>query len=93
MGNPGVGDISKQMLYEKSFYSLEIQNRYNLFLFPKLVKSLFEIKGFITFDLFPNQKIYNVFLNPDQIFESYLHESKLGYSNLDVISNKIDKFN
>jgi hypothetical protein len=89
-GNPGVGDVSKQILYEKAFISLPISNRYNLLLFPGLIDSFFEIKGFITFDLLPGHKVFNVFLNPEQIFDSYLHDTKLGYINLDKISNQID---
>ena len=89
-GNPGVGDVSKQILYEKAFTSLKVPNRYNFLLFPRAIKSLFEIKGYITFDLLPGHKVFNVFLSTDQIFASFLQDSNLGYLNLNRISNRID---
>lgn len=89
-GMPGVGDVSKQMLYEKAFSSIKTENHYNILLFPGFIDSFMEIIGSVTFDLLLGHRVYNVLINPDQIFESYLQNETKGYDYLDYLSENIN---
>lgn len=89
-GNPGVGDVSKQILYEKAFNHIEISEKHNVFLFPRLIDSFFEIKGSVTFALLEGHEVFNVVVNPEILFESFLSNEKIGLENLDRIAEEIN---
>ena len=71
-GYPGIGDVSKQFLYSLVFKDLPFDTHFNCFLFPKIQSVSFEQIGYIEFSLFPNLRIFNVFLSVDLVFDTYL---------------------
>lgn len=88
-GNPGINDVSKQFLYESAFKKLPYKSKINCFLFPKLNSNFFEVFGFISFALFPESKVYNIFLSPNIVFDSYLNNRLVGKLALNEIDNAI----
>lgn len=88
-GNPGVGDVSKQILYEKAFKDVDISEKHNAFLFPGLIDSFFEIKGSVTFALLEGHEIFNIVLNPEILFASFLSNEKIGFNQLDRIAAQL----
>lgn len=89
-GNPGVGDVSKQILYEKAFKDVAIEKKYNVFLFPGIIDSFYKIEGSVTFALLEGHRVFNLILNPEILFENYLSNDNIGFDHLDRIATEID---
>ncbi|MGL5965516.1 MAG: LlaJI family restriction endonuclease [Fusobacteriaceae bacterium] len=81
---PGVGDISKQFLYEKS-YEIKFENEnitfYNAFLFPLESDNHNQI-GKVTFELFPNKAIFLLKLSVQIMYQHYLNDEKIDITKL-----------
>lgn len=80
--SPGIGDISKQFLYEEC-YRLYYQNNgvkkdnyYNAFLFP-VEESDYKYIGNVFFELFPEKKIDLFKLSTNMMYENYLKNLKI----------------
>lgn len=71
-GNPGIGDISKQFLYEQALNHLGYPQTLNCLLFPKLQPEPFLIAGFVSFALFPDKKLWVLYVNPDLLFDNFI---------------------
>jgi len=71
-GNPGIGDISKQFLYEIALESLGVARIFNFLLFPKLQVSEFEIVGFVSFEIFDERRLWIVYLDPNTLYDQFL---------------------
>jgi len=90
-GNPGIGDVGKQFLYDIAFMDLQYKAKYNCFLFPKLLEDFFEVFGFVTFPIFNNSSIYNIYLSPHHVFKGFLNNKSIGQQSLNVIADKLDE--
>lgn len=90
IGNPGIGDVGKQFLYGIAFKELPYNRKYNCFLFPKMINSFFEVVGCVEFTLFPDLRLYNVYISPSEAYQSYLNNSRKGQTILNDIAEKID---
>ncbi len=100
--NPGVADITKQILYEHVYQdqlSTYFNKWYNILLFPKLLDEFnqstsrfYKIIGNVKFELsiFNGHLVWLVGLNPRDIFDSYLNNCHDGESKLKELSNEID---
>jgi hypothetical protein len=71
-GNPGIGDISKQFLYEIALELLGVASIFNFLLFPKLQVSEFEIVGFVSFEIFDERRLWIVYLDPNTLYDQFL---------------------
>ena len=89
-GNPGVIDVGKQFMYEKIFAGLPFSSKYNCFLFPKLNDSSFKIFGFVSFQLFPVSFIYNIYLDPKNVFDLFIANKACDKSILLDLAQTID---
>lgn len=89
-GNPGIQDVSKQFLYSLAFKDVSYDRKYNCFLFPKLGNSFFEIAGFVSFDLFKETKVCNIFVSPNTLFKRYLSNNFISADELNSMSAFID---
>lgn len=81
---PGIGDISKQFLYEKSYeikFKDENLDFYNAFLFP-IEDTKHSRIGEIKFELFPNKSIDLLKLSVDIMYELYLNNRKENIKNI-----------
>lgn len=100
--NPGVGDITKQILYEH-VYKDKLRNYYdklyNILLFPKLYEKdkagyevFYNIIGKVRFDLkiFSKNTVWLAGLNPRVIYDSYLKNNLKGEQELVNIAKEID---
>lgn len=90
-GNPGIQDVSKQYLYALSYKDVNYTKMYNCFLFPKLGTSFFEVVGFVSFNLFNEAKVYNVYISPDLLFKKYLSSDHVSVDELNRLSFTFDK--
>ncbi|WP_018476991.1 LlaJI family restriction endonuclease [Pontibacter roseus] len=88
-GNPGIGDISKQFLYEIAFSKEKFDQIHNCFLFPKLQEAFFSIFGFTTLALFPDKRIWNISISPNKLFMNYLKNQTEGETQLSKIDTRI----
>ncbi|WP_294705258.1 LlaJI family restriction endonuclease [uncultured Fusobacterium sp.] len=71
-GAPGVSDIGKQFLYEKSLEkSLENKDIYNAFIYPSQEIDN-KLVGIIKFDIFKEKEIKVIRLNSEKIYKAYL---------------------
>lgn len=93
IGNPGIADVSKQFLYEKAFSSVHYQSLYNCLLFPKIMEDFFELAGGVKFSLFKDDLIYNLYLSPTILYNSYLKNTRICKNNLPLIKEAIDSYN
>lgn len=89
---PGIGDISKQFLYEESYraYYKEAgikKNRYyNAFLFPT-EETQHSYIGEVSFEIFPGKKIELFKLSTEKMYENYLKDLKLRKDINDIRKN------
>lgn len=89
---PGIGDISKQFLYEESYraYYKEAgikKNRYyNAFLFPT-EEAQHSYIGEVSFEIFPGKKIELFKLSTEKMYENYLKDLKLRKDINDIRKN------
>ena len=102
--NPGVSDITKQILYEKVFLDQltdYFDKWYNILLFPRIyddfnqTSSIFcKIIGHVKFDLtiFKGHYVWLVGLNPRMVFDSYLNNISDGELKLDDLASEINDF-
>ncbi len=77
-GHPGVGDISKQYLYELAFKNSGYDNIYNFFLIPCYLEKT-DVIGKVIFPLFDDTEYGAIFLvniNTNIIFNLYLDDKK-----------------
>lgn len=100
--NPGVADITKQILYEHVYQdqlSTYFNKWYNILLFPKLqdefnqsTSKFYKIIGNVKFELsiFNGHLVWLVGLKPKDIYDSYLNNSHDGEVKLKELSNDID---
>jgi hypothetical protein len=96
--NPGVADVTKQILYEhiyKDRFGAYFNKWYNILLFPKLyndTNQFYKLIGNVTFELsiFNGHIVWLVSLDPRQIYDSYLNNVILGESTLKEIAEEID---
>ena len=75
-GHPGVGDVSKQYLYELAFKNLDCI-KYNFFVFP-LYNEETKVNGKVEFSLFDGLDLSNIYLlqiNTREIFSLYLENT------------------
>lgn len=91
--NPGIGDISKQYLYELAFMHLPYTFRYNCFLYPKSGSTLFNTFGFVNFSLFGKNCIYNIYLSPNIVFQGFLNNKLIGKLALSNLADSLDLLN
>jgi hypothetical protein len=101
--NPGVGDIIKQILYEHVYQdklSEYFNKLYNILLFPKLnitndynQNTFFSVAGNVEIDLkiFNENLVWLLWLDPIQIYDSYLKNNFQGEQELVNISREIKK--
>lgn len=69
---PGVSDIGKQFLYEKSLEKiLESKEIYNAFIYPSQEMTN-EVVGTIKFDIFEEKEIKVIRLNSEKMYRAYL---------------------
>jgi len=88
--NPGVEDVSKQFLYAEAFKNVSYAKKYNCFLFPKIGPDFFYVVGSVTFAIFNETVIHNIFLSPDMLFQAYLHNSPVSTSLLKGIADALE---
>lgn len=83
---PGVSDIGKQFLYEKSLEKLlENKEIYNAFIYPSQdIES--KIVGVIEFDIFKEKEIKVIKLNSQKIYQAYLDKRILDIEKM-LLSN------
>jgi hypothetical protein len=77
-GHPGVGDISKQYLYEQAFKKTRYNPIHNFFLIPCYLEKT-DIVGKVIFPLFDDTEYGDIFLvnlNTNIIFNLYLDDKK-----------------
>ncbi|MGL5901948.1 MAG: LlaJI family restriction endonuclease, partial [Cetobacterium sp.] len=78
---PGIGDISKQFLYEESYRAyyekadIKKSRYYNAFLFPT-EKIQHSYIGEVSFEIFPGKKIELLKLSTEKMYEYYLKDLK-----------------
>jgi len=93
--NPGIQDVVKQYMYEKALHSYiqskEIQNWYNIFLFPYSENTLVK-GGEVSVSFLSDLKNINVIMLPaDEIFAKYITYQKWGIKEwtlfIDIIKN------
>ncbi|MEI7489847.1 MAG: LlaJI family restriction endonuclease [Bacteroidota bacterium] len=89
LSNPGIEDIGKQFLYNKAFEKAPFVYKFNCFLFPNIQHPFFDIFGSIEFDLFQNQKIFNIYISANKVFDSYLQGGEIGVENLMILAKTI----
>tara|TARA_B110000285_G_scaffold217817_1_gene266613 strand:- start:1619 stop:2944 length:1326 start_codon:yes stop_codon:yes gene_type:complete len=89
-GNPGIGDVSKQLLYEKAMTGVSIGRKYNCFLFPDIFPSFFEINSSVTFDLLDIKEVFNIQLNAADMFINFIQNNPIGFMNLNGIMINIE---
>jgi len=89
-GNPGIGDVSKQLLYEKALAEVEVKKKYNCFLFPSILNTFFEINSSVTLDLLDVKEVYNIQLNAQDMYHNFIQNNSIGFKNLNNISSTID---
>lgn len=89
--NPGVSDVSKQFLYYKIFEKIPYVNKLNCFIYPSLQEDAFNVLGFVTFSLFKDLKIFNIYLSSILVYESYLNNSSTDERFLDDLALSLAK--
>ncbi len=78
---PGIGDISKQFLYEESYRAyykkadIKKSMYYNAFLFPT-EETQHSYIGEVSFEIFPGKKIELLKLSTEKMYEYYLKDLK-----------------
>jgi hypothetical protein len=97
---PGVGDVTKQILYEQCFkdkFKSDFNNWYNILIFPNLkLNSIkpWKIFGNVSFKLniFGDNKVRLMYLFPEKIYAEYLAGSRStwGRNQLGPISSEIE---
>ena len=99
--NPGVGDITKQILYEHAYKDklrYYYDKLYNILLFPKLYENddagndvFYNIIGKVRFDLkiFTKNTVWLAGINPVVIYDSYLKNNRRGEKELVNIAKEI----
>jgi len=102
--NPGIGDITKQILYEHIFkdnFKSYYDTLYNILLFPKpdlkddmCNDIFFKVLGKVTFSLeiFKNNIVWLVGIDPKAVYSSYLKNDFFGEKELINIAKTIDLY-
>jgi hypothetical protein len=100
--NPSVGDITKQILYEHVYQdklSEYFNKLYNILLFPKLnitneynQNTFCQVTGNVKFELeiFTENTVWLLWIDPIQIYDSYLKNNLKGEKELINIAKEID---
>lgn len=89
---PGIGDISKQFLYEESYRAyykkvgVEKKRYYNAFLFPT-EETQHSYIGEVSFKIFPGKKIELFKLSTEKMYKNYLKDLKLRKEINDIRKN------
>lgn len=76
LNNPGVGDVSKQILYAKALEEVVAQYkmRYNVFVFPHNNDSDYNVLGTVSLDFLSGESIILLRLSAENIFRMYLDD-------------------
>ena len=90
---PGVGDITKQYMYQKALEQYvtinEIHNVYNAFLLPSNEEYI-QVKGNVRFDFISNlQAIKLVYLNAKDLFFNYINNEHWSTNYLDNLLTEL----
>lgn len=90
MGQPGIGDITKQYLYQLSYKEFieeySIKNVHNCFLMPTEKKDIIN-KGFVSLNMMNSLNLQSIqirLLPASEVFENYLTSNKLDISRLNL---------
>lgn len=89
---PGIGDISKQFLYEESYRAyykkagIKKNRYYNAFLFPT-EETQHSYIGEVSFEIFQGKKIELFKLSTEKMYENYLKDLKLREDINDIRKN------
>lgn len=88
--NPGVSDVTKQFLYEKSLNNVDYEKVNNAFIFPGRISGdeLFKYFGKVKMDLFPDSKIKLYYICPYKVYDSYIMGEKFNDNILTQLINK-----
>lgn len=89
-GNPGIGDVSKQLLYEKAMPEVGVEKKYNCFLFPDILNTFFELNSSVTLDLLDIKEVFNIQLNAQDMYHNFIQNNLIGFDYLNEISSAID---
>lgn len=93
---PGVGDITKQYMYQQALYKYaednSIEKIYNAFLLPSSDEMNFQIKGTVQFDFITNlQPIKLIYLSAYSLFTNYLNDIVWNTGELNDLIKELQK--
>lgn len=94
-GNPGTYDIVKQYVYERILNKIygDKYKYINCLLFPKVMESSqYHIFGKVKFDVFEQQPITNIYLDPSSIWERCIIGKPYSSEEMARFINKIDEY-
>lgn len=91
-GQPGIGDISKQFLYEQALHHLGHARTLNCFLFPNLQDEPLQVSGFVSFSIFPDRKVWIVYIDPNLLLDNFLGNKVFSEVLVSQITAQIDAY-
>ena len=92
INQPGVSDISKQLLYFKALKEQinRYNQSYNLFVFPKSdLKGFFDIFGDVNMSFIGEKEVKLIYLSDNKVFNYYINNNKLSRAELKRISIRL----
>jgi hypothetical protein len=76
--NPGVGDISKQLLYEKALEKASSgYNKENIFLFPSELNEDYKVFGFVSMDFICDRPVTLIYISAQNAYNLYINSAVL----------------
>lgn len=92
-GNPGVEDITKQLLYDKALEKLSRgKTKHNAFLFPSSNSTnTFKVFGSVDFDFLDIAAVTLVYISAEQVYNLYLENKTFSTDDLFKFVSEINK--
>lgn len=91
-GNPGVEDVSKQLLYDQALQEAQagFPRRLNLFLFPSMQEEAVTPFGYVNLEFLHRSPVHLLYVSSHHMFAMYLTGAALSDREVDVIAERIE---
>lgn len=90
--NPGVGDVSKQLLYELALEASlsQFSRKYNVFLFPAIQDNKFTVFGTVNLEFLKRNPVHLVYVSSRAFFDMYLNGIVMADDNMYSFAEEIE---
>jgi len=90
--NPGIGDVSKQLLYELALDTSvsHFSRKYNVFLFPAIQENQFTVFGTVNLNFLQRNPVHLVYVSSRAFFDMYLNGIVMLDDNMHSFAEEIE---